>query len=113
MTYLSSLSFTTVPHTTNDPKQIRRQRLLERLEEQRRLAADPSFLPVVKVWKKSPDGSRVLVDSYRRLKPWWKTDSTGNVILTIRSGMKVLEFEKGKTGILVGSVDALDQVFGT
>jgi hypothetical protein len=110
MAYLSSLSFTTTPQKSCDPKQLRRQRLIERLEEQKRLAADPTFIPIVKRWKKNPDGSKSIFDHYRRVKPWWTVDAVGTVILTIRAGLKVLEFEKGKTGIVVGSVDDLGEV---
>jgi hypothetical protein len=112
MAHLSSLSFTTAPQKSYDPKQIRRQRLIDRLEEQKRLAADPTFIPVVKRWKKNPDGSKSIFDHYRRLKPWWTIDPTGTVILTIRAGLRVLEFEKGKTGIVVGNVNDLGEVLG-
>ncbi len=71
MAYLSSLSFITAPQKSYDPKQVRRQKLIERLEEQKRLAADPNFIPVVKRWKKNPDGSKSIFDHYRRLKPWY------------------------------------------
>ena len=110
MAYLSSLSFTSAPQKSYDPKQVRRQRLIERLEEQKRLAADPTFIPVVKRWKKNPDGSKSIFDHYRRLKPWWTIDPTGTVILTIKAGLRVLEFEKEKTGIVVGNVDDLGEV---
>ena len=113
MAHLSSLSFTTAPQKSYDPKQIRRQRLIERLEEQKRLAADPNFIPVVKRWKKNPDGSKSIFDHYRRLKPWWTIDPTGTVILTIRAGLRVLEFEKGKTGIAVGAPERLESVIDT
>ena len=112
MAHLSSLSFTTAPQKSYDPKQIRRERLIDRLEEQKRLAADPNFIPVVKRWKKNPDGSKSIFDHYRRLKPWWTIDPTGTFILTIRAGLRVLEFEKGKTGIVVGNVDDLGEVLG-
>ena len=63
MALLSSLTFTIIPQQlAHNPKLIRRQRLIDRLEEQKRLAADPSFVPVEKRWKKTPDGSRTIVD---------------------------------------------------
>lgn len=114
MTHLSSLAFTAIPReATRNPTLIRRQRLIERLEEQKQLLTDPSFTPVSKRWKKAPDGSKTLVDHYRRLKPWWVKDPEGNVILTVRSGLRVLEFEKGKTGIAVGSAERLQSVLDT
>jgi|LakMenEpi03Aug12_release.lakeMendotaPanAssembly.Ray.scaffolds.fasta_scaffold734487_1 hypothetical protein len=113
MSNLKSLTFTAVAPLSNDPKVIRRQRLIERLEEQRTLAKDPSYAPMVRRWKKADDGSRVSVEQTRRLKPWWRKDANGNLILTVKSGLKTLEFEKGKTGIAVGSVERLETVFAT
>ena len=113
MTHLATLSFTTAPQKSYDPKQVRRQRLIDRLEDQKRLAADPKFIPVDRRWKKNPDGSKSIFDHYRRIKPWWTTDASGIVILTIRAGLKVLEFEKGKPGITVGPLDRLEAVLDT
>lgn len=113
MNHLSSLSFTTLPQRLHNPKLIKRQRMIKRLEEQKRLASDASYSPVVKRWKKNTDGTKVLHDHYRRIKPWWITDATGTVILTVRAGLKVLEFEKGKPGIAVGALDRLEAVLDT
>ena len=113
MSILKSLTFTTVSPISNDPKVIRRHRLIERLEEQRTLAKDPSYAPTIRRWKTTEDGSRVSVEQTRRLKPWWRKDGSGSVILTVKSGLKTLEFEKGKTGIAVGSVERLETVFAT
>jgi hypothetical protein len=113
MSNLKSLTSTTVSPVSNDPKVIRRQRLIERLEEQQRLAKDPSYAPTIRRWKKAEDGSRVSVEQTRRLKPWWRRDGSCSVVLTVKSGLKTLEFEKGKTGIAVGSLDRLETVFAT
>ena len=76
MSNLKSLTFTVLPQPfVHNPKFARRQRLIERLEEQRRLAQDPTFIPVAKRWKKTADGSKALVDhpfapsSRRRASP--------------------------------------------
>ena len=113
MTLLSSLTLTSAPHKIYDPRLIKRQRLINRLEEQKRLATDPSFTPVERRWKKNIDGAKSIVDHYRRIKPWWTTDASGNVILTVKSGLRALEFEKGKTGIAVGPMDRLETVLDT
>ena len=41
------------------------------------------------------------------VKPWWKTSPDGQIILTIKHGMRKVEFQKGKSGILVSSMDEL------
>lgn len=40
-------------------------------------------------------------------------DTERNVVLTVRSGLKALEFEKGKSGIAVGVAERLESVFDT
>jgi hypothetical protein len=39
------------------------------------------------------DGSSILVDHQRRIRPWSKVDESGFVVLLVRSGLKVLEIE--------------------
>ena len=114
MTLLSALKFTAIPKAdVYNPTLIRRRRLVERLEEQKLLVADQSYIPVQKRWKKNPDGSKSIVDRYRRIKPWWRTDENGNVILTVKSGLRTIEFERGKAGIFVGTMEGLEDVFDT
>ena len=44
MAHLKSLTFTVAPqHITRNPKLVRRQRLIDRLEEQQKLVADPAY----------------------------------------------------------------------
>ena len=57
MNSLKSLTFVaTPPKTINNPTVIRRERLVQRLQEQLQLAKDPSFAPVVTRWKMGDDG---------------------------------------------------------
>lgn len=114
MSHLKSLTFAAAPRgMTLDPIQLRRQRLIDRLETQRRLAADPSHAPTAKRWRKTTDGTKELVERQLRLKPWWRTDAGGNLVLTVRYGLRPIEFEKGKAGIVVGAKDKLDTVLQT
>ena len=41
------------------------------------------------------------------MRPWWREDALGTVGLTVRYGAKALEFEKGKTSIIVPNKDQL------
>ena len=71
MTHLKALKFTTLTKAdVYNPTLIRRERLVKRLEDQKLLAADQSYIPVKKRWKKNPDGSKSIFDHYRRIKPW-------------------------------------------
>jgi len=49
----------------------------------------------------------------QRVKPWWKTDSTGQIVMSIKFGARAIEFEKGKAGIAVPSKDKLPGVIDT
>ncbi len=108
MSNLKSLTFTIAPVSSQtSPKLHRRQRLIERLDEQLQLAQDPTYAPTRRRREQSPDGTRKLVDYSRTIKPWWKADANGNLVLTVRYGLKTIEFEKGKAGIAVGAQERL------
>ena len=114
MNSLKSLTFVTAPpKAINNPTAIRRERLVQRLQEQLQLLKDPAYAPVIKRLKKGEDGVKRPVDHIRRLKPWWRVDDKGFVVLTIRYGFKTLEFEKGKGAIAIGAVEKLEGVLAT
>ena len=114
MAHLKSLTFTVAPQQiARNPKLVRRQRLIDRLEEQQKLAADPAFTVLVRRWMKDPDGIKQPVDRQKRVKPWWKADGSGNLVLVLKSGFKTLEIEKGKPGIVVGAPGRLETILAT
>ena len=114
MALLKTLTFTSAPSSIySNPKLLRRQKLIQRLEEQLKLAKDSNYSPTSKRWKKAPDGSKALVEVHRRMKRWWRMDANGNVVLMVRCGFRNLEFEKGKPGIAVGPLDRLGGVLET
>ena len=114
MAHLKSLTFTVAPQQiARNPKLVRRQRLIDRLEEQQKLVADPTFTVLVRRWVKDTDGIKQPVDRHRRVKPWWKPDGAGNLVLVLKSGLKTIEIEKGKPGIVVGALGRLEAVLTT
>ncbi len=114
MNGFKSLTFIPAPpNTPNNPTVFRRERLLQRLQEQLQLAKDASYAPVTKRWKKGGDGVKRPVDHIRRVKPWWRVDESGFVVLTVRYGFKPIEFDKGKAAIAVGTVEKLEGVLTT
>ena len=114
MAHLKSLTFTVAPQQiARNPKLVRRQRLIDRLEEQQKLAADPAFTVLVRRWVKDTDGIKQPVDRHRRIKPWWKADGAGNLVLVLKSGLKTIEIEKGKPGVVVGAPGRLEAVLTT
>jgi hypothetical protein len=103
MSLLKSLSFTVAPQQTErTPKLVRRQRLIERLEEKRKLFADPSFTLTVRRWTKDSEAVEQPLNVKKRVKPWWKTDAKGGTVLILKSDLKNIEIEKGKPAVVVG-----------
>lgn len=109
MPVLKSLSFTALPKNTNDPVQMRRTKFITKLEEQKLLLKDPKHVRTVQRWTKV-NGERQATTKQQAVRPWWKTDPAGQVVMSIKFGSKPLEFEKGKAGVLVGSKDKLPTV---
>jgi hypothetical protein len=112
MPVLKSLSFTAVPKTAGDPTGMRRAKFIEKLEEQKLLLADPGYVRTVQRTAEV-DGVKQAVVRKQRVKPWWKTDASGQIVMSVKFGSKPLEFEKGKAGIAVPSKDKLPTVINT
>jgi hypothetical protein len=112
MSNLKSLTFTATPKRDISPQQFRRARMIERLEEQKRLVGDPSYARLVRRWK-TEGGERILSERKIPVRPWWKVDEKGQVIFSVRVGYKPIEFEKGKGGIMVGAIEKLPTVIDT
>ena len=112
MPVLKSLSFTALPKSVNDPVQARRTKFVAKLEEQKLLLKDPNHVRTVQRWTKV-DGQRQAVTKQQAVRPWWKTDPAGQVVMSIKFGARPLEFEKGKAGIVVPSKDKLPVVIDT
>ena len=112
MPVLKSLSFTALPKSANDPVQMRRAKFVARLEEQKQLLKDPNHVRTVQRWTKV-DGERQATTKQQAVRPWWKIDASGQVVMSIKFGAKPVEFEKGKAGIVVPSKDKLPAVIDT
>ena len=106
MPILKNLTFTSVPVRSHDPVAVRRAKLVSRLEEQRLLLQNPSYVRTVQRWAGKGDERRQ-VEKQQRVRPWWRTDSSGNLVMSVFYGAKPIEFEKGKAGIAVASRDKL------
>ena len=113
MSNLKSLTFTNIPNKSVDPTVRRRERLVEKLNEQLKLVKNPNFKVTFNRWETNDAGERVVVEKSKSVKPWWFVDSNGDVFLTVRVGHKKVEFEKGKSAIKVGSRDNLETVLNT
>jgi hypothetical protein len=110
-THLKQLKFTAVPSGSN-PIMDQRMNLVRRLEDQKKLAADPNYLRITRRWTGKGD-TRRQVEKTQRVSPWWKELPDGSVIMTLRVGFSAVEIEKGKAGIAVPSRDKVHEVIET
>ena len=112
MAVLKSLTFTALPQAGANPTLDRRTRVIERLDEQKRLLNDPKYTRTVRNWVKT-DGEKTSIEKHQRVLPWWRIASNGSFVFFIRAGQKPIEFEKGKSAIAVASLDKLPSVIDT
>ena len=114
MSNMKTLTLIIAPTSSSlSPKLLRRQNLIERLEEQRELAKDPNYTITSRHWIKDREGIKQLVEIQKRVKPWWAKDPTGSLYMVLRSGLRRLVLDKGMTAIAVGTPDKLEDVIST
>ena len=98
--------------TPQSPAQQRRTKLCKKLHEQMQLAtaqaegrvyAPPKFKTVTD----TETGAKRSIETVKKVKQWWWTDSDGKVNLSVRYGAKVLELAKGKNAIEIASAAEL------
>jgi hypothetical protein len=106
---LRSLTFTTIPKIGANPTLDRRSNIIARLEEQKLLLNDPKYVRNVRTWVKR-DGQLMPLDRQQRVLPWWRVSAEGSYVFFVRWGGKPIEFEKGKNGIAIGSLDKVPLV---
>jgi len=91
--------------SNNNPTLKRRHKLVDKLNEQLRIAEDTDYQPTTLKWVTDADGERKRVEVPKRVKKWWGTDANGDTVLTVRYGSKPLELAKGKQAIKLASND--------
>ena len=93
----------------NSPQHARRQKLSTKLAEQIQLAkaqqSGTEFSPVrVRTIKDEATGQSRKVEVPKKIKPWWWTDDTGKLCITVRYGARTLEIVEGKNAIETDSI---------
>ena len=56
------------------------------------------------------DGERILTLKDNPVRPWWKQTLDGKVTFFVRSGLRRIEFEKGKAAIVLSNVGELPKL---
>jgi hypothetical protein len=111
---LASLKFTTAKKPTQvSPVQIRRNKLIVRLEDQlnlaRAFAEGRTYAPTkLMVVTDDATGEQRSVQTPKRVKTWFWNTADGKLALTIKYGSKILDISgKGKSTIEVANVSQL------
>jgi hypothetical protein len=105
-----TLNFIPLPKVVFDPTLDRRAKTVARLEEQKLLLKDPTYMRTVRSYVKAEDGGKSLVEKKQRVLPFWRPHPNGGYVFFVRSGWKPIEFEKGKAGLAVQSPNELPAI---
>jgi len=91
MTVLNTLTFAkySVP-THADPVTKRRNKLLEKIDEQILLATDDTYTPTKRVNTTDEHGNTRVIEKPKRVKRWWSVQADGKVLLTVRYGARAI-----------------------
>ena len=91
------------PTNRNNSFLKRRRKLIAKIDEQILLATDSNYKPTKIKWVQNEDGTERKLEIPKRIRRWWCEQQGGTILLTIRYGNKVIEFEKGKNAIELSS----------
>ena len=86
----------------------RRRKLIAKIDERILLATDSNYKPTKIKWVHNEDGTERKVEVPKRVRRWWTEQLGGTILLTIRYGNKVIEFEEGKNAIELSSKAELE-----
>ena len=86
----------------------RRRKLIAKIDEQILLVTDSNYQSTKIKWVRNEDGTERKLEIPKRVRRWWTENMGGNILLTIRYGNKVIEFEKGKNAIELSSISELE-----
>lgn len=89
---------------------VRRRKLVEKIEQQIKLVADPSYAPTKLIWAADENGIQQRREVAKRIKRWWVENIDGSAQLTIRYGSKPLELARGKSAIACENIEVIGSI---
>ena len=97
--------------------QRQRNKLAAKLDEQIEMAtakqSGQSYAPTqMKAVKNPATGQKVMVEAYKRIRPWFWMTAEAAYCFNIRYGSKVIELGKGKNAVEVADLAALVEALG-
>ena len=104
MALLNSHKLTLYKRTNRNNSFLKRRRkLIAKIDEQILIATDSNYRPTKTKWVRNEDGTERKLEIPKRIRRWWCEQQGGTILLTIRYGNKVIEFEEGKNAIELSS----------
>ena len=118
MSILNSLklvSAATAPRVNGVQRQ--RNKLASKLDEQIEMAtakqSGNAYAPTqMKAVKNPATGQKVVVEAYKRVRPWFWMTAEAAYCFNVRYGSKVIELGKGKNAVEVADLAALVEALG-
>ena len=109
MALLNSHKLTLYKRTNQNNSFLKRRRkLIAKIDEQILIATDSNYKPTKTKWVRNEDGTERKLEIPKRVRRWWTEQQGGTILLTIRYGNKVIEFEEGKNAIELSSKAELE-----
>jgi hypothetical protein len=109
MALLNSHKLTLYESTSRNNSFLKRRRkLIAKIDEQILIATDSNYKPTKTRWVRNEDGTERKLEIPKRIIRWWTESIGGIILLTIRYGNKVIEFEEGKNAIELSSKAELE-----
>ena len=96
------------PTNRNNSFLKRRRKIIAKIDEQILLATDSNYKPTKIKWVQNEDGTERKLEIPKRVRRWWCEQQGGTILLTIRYGNKVVEFEQGKNAVKLSSKAELE-----
>ena len=109
MALLNSHKLTLYKRTNQNNSFLKRRRkLIAKIDEQILIATDSNYKPTKIKWIHNEYGAERKLEMPKRIRRWWCEQQGGTILLTIRYGNKVVEFEQGKNAIELSSKAELE-----
>jgi hypothetical protein len=97
MTSLKSLNIVPLPKSGGNPILDRRARVIARLEEQKLLLNDSTYMRSIRSWSKGDDGKKALVETKQRILPWWTAQPSGSYVFFISLRLEADRIREGQS----------------
>ena len=98
------------------PQEVRREKLIAKLDEQFALAQAQSegrrYVVMKAAWTRDADGNKQRVQREKVVRPWWWPEGDG-LSLVVRYGAKQIELSRGKRAISIAQPGQLPDVLTT